>query len=233
VRNTFSDWQRQTPLDISIKRLGTPVHDALSDRDRAASLLKAATETLVGWQRSGFAARDTVNVIAKPNARGGGWGYAAHGNFKIGDDEALVVTLDTLGAEYVGFDLANPWLVSLEHIRGTGSLNNNQSQANQDGTITYVIAARDPGVYNWMSTSGLHTGNIFLRWQALPESTTTADGAVRSVKLVMLRELSASLPADTRPVTLAERRRLVEQRALAYAHRYTTPPAVASLSEPR
>jgi len=236
VRNTFTDWQHQVPLEVSIKRLGTPTHEALGDREvalRAASLLKTATETLVGWEKSGFAARNTVNVISKPTARGGGWGFAANGNFKIADDEALVVTLDPLGGKYVGFDLTNPWLVSLEHIRGSGSLNNSQAQANRDGTITYVIAAKDPGVYNWLSTEGLHAGNILIRWQALADTTTTPDTAVRSVKVVKLRELNAALPAGTRQVTEAERRQLVEQRAAAYAHRYATAPAVASLREPR
>jgi hypothetical protein len=236
VRNTFSDWQRQVPLEVSVKRIGAPTHAALSDQEvahRAASLLKTATGTLVGWEKSGFAARSTVNVISKPNARGGGWGFAANGNFKIADDEALVVTVDSLGAHYVGFDLTNPWLVSLEHIHGTGSLNNAQAHANRDGTITYVVAAKDPGVYNWLSTSGLHVGNILIRWQALPEAATTADAAVRSAKVVKLRELKAALPADTRQVTEAERRQLVEQRALSYVHRYASTPAVASLAPPQ
>ena len=183
--------------------------------------------------KGGFAARSAVNVISKPKARGGGWGYAANGNFKIADDEALVVTLDSLGAQYVGFDLTNPWLVSIEHIRGSGSLNNAQAQANRDGTITYVIAAKDPGVYNWLSTEGIHSGNILIRWQALPATTTTADAAVQSVKVVKLRELNAALPADFRQVTAVERRQLVEQRAAAYAHRYAAAPTVAGLVDPR
>jgi len=235
VRNTFSEWQRQIPLEVSIKRLGAPTQDALSDQEvahRAASLLKAATETLAGWEKSGFAAHSSVNVISKPNVRGGGWGFAANGNFRVADDEALVVTLDPLGAKYVGFDLTNPWLVSLEHIHGSGSLNNTQAQANQDGTITYVVAAKDPGVHNWLSTSGLHTGNILIRWQALPEAVTTADAAVRSVQVVKLADLHAALPADTRQLTAAERRQLIEQRAIAYAHRYATAPSVASLAAP-
>jgi hypothetical protein len=236
VRNTFSDWQRQVPLEVSIKRLGTPTCATPSDTEvaqRAASLLKAATETLVGWEKSGFAAHSTVNVISKPKSRGGGWGFAANGNFKIADDEALVVTLNPLGAKYVGFDLTNPWLVSLEHIHGSGSLNSTQAQSNRDGTITYVIAAKDPGVYNWLSTDGIHAGNILIRWQALPESTTTADSAVQSVKVIKLRDLSATLPTDIRQVTAAERRQLVEQRAAAYAHRYATAPTVAGLVESR
>jgi hypothetical protein len=236
VRNTFNDWQRQVPLDVSVRRVGTPTHDPLSDQEvavRAAGLLNAATETILGWEKAGFAANKTVNIISKPAARGGGWGFAANGNFKVMDDEALVVTLDPLGAKYVGFDLTNPWLVSLEHIRGTGSLNNEQAQSSRDGSITYVIAARDPGVYNWLSTSGFHTGNILIRWQVLPESTTAADGAIRSVKVVKLSALSAALPADTQRVHSTERRRLLDQRATAYAHRYAATPAVASLGAPQ
>jgi hypothetical protein len=236
VRNTFNDWQQQTPLEVSVRRLGTPTHATLSDHEishRAASLLKVATETLIGWERTGFAARSTVNVISKPNARGGGWGFAANGNFKIADDEALVVTLDTLGAKYVGFDLTNPWLVSLEHIRASGSLNNAQAEANRDGTITYVVAARDPGVYNWLSTEGLHAGNILIRWQALSDATKTADNAVRSVQVVKFTDLRAALPGETRRIAGAERSQLIEQRALAYAHRYIAAQGGASLAASR
>jgi hypothetical protein len=236
VRNTFNDWQQQVPLDVSIKRLGgAPANVPLSDQEAAhftAGLLKAATGTLIGFEKTGFAAPKSANAIGKPVARGGGWGFAASGSFKIADDEALVVTLDPLGAKYVGFDLTNPWLVSLEHIRGSGSLNNEQAEANRDGTITYVIAAKDPGVYNWASTSGLHAGNILVRWQVLPESITTADAAIRSVKVVKLNALSTALPVETRQVTSAERRRLFDQRAAAYAHRYTTTSTVAQLASP-
>jgi hypothetical protein len=235
VRNTFSDWQRQVPLEVTIKRTGAPTHDSPSDQEiahRAASLLKAATETLTGWEKKGFAARSEVNVITKPNSRGGGWGFAANGNFKIADDEALVVTLDPLGAHYLGFDLANPWLVSLEHIHGTGSLNNAQAKANRNGTITYVIAARDPGEYNWLSTSGLHAGNILIRWQALPESTTTAVGAVKFVQVVKLAGLQIALQANSRPVTAEERHQLLDQRAAAYAHRYTAAPSTPNPTAP-
>jgi hypothetical protein len=236
VRNTFNDWSHQIPLDVTVKRLGVPTHAPLTDQEvaqHAASLLKAATDTILGWEKSGFAASKVVNTISRPAARGGGWGFAANGNFKIADDEALVVTLDPLNAKYVGFDLTNPWLVSLEHVRGTGSLNNTQAQTSRDGTITYVIAAKDPGVYNWLSTSGLHSGNILIRWQVLPESTTTAEGALRSAKVVKLSDLSASLPADAQRVTAPERLRLIDQRAIAYSHRYATTPAVASLATPR
>ena len=34
---------------------------------------------------------------------------------------------------------------------------------NADGTYTYVIAARDPGVHNWIDTDGLREGILTLR----------------------------------------------------------------------
>jgi hypothetical protein len=233
VRNTFNDWAHQVPLEVSVKRLGTPTHPALSEEEEVARtlrFLKSATDTIVGWEKSGFAARTASNVISKPNARGGGWGFAANGNFKLADNEALVVTLDPLGATYVGFDLTNPWLVSLDHIHGSASLNNHQAQPNPDGTISYVIAAQDPGVYNWLSTSGVHTGNILLRWQALPDSVREADAAVRSVKVVKITELTSAVPSTLRRVTALERREQFAERETAYAHRYTTGTEVARLS---
>jgi Protein of unknown function (DUF1214) len=234
VRNTFNDWAHQVPFEVSVHRLGTPSHPPLSEKEeaaRTARFLKSATETISAWQRSGFAARTASNVISKPNARGGGWGFAANGNFKLANDEALVVTLDPLGASYVGFDLTNPWLVSLDHIHGSGSLNNHQAQPNPDGTISYVIAAQDPGVYNWLSTSGVHAGNILIRWQALPDSVRDADAAVRSVKVVKLSELANALPSTIRHVTALERREQLAERERAYAHRYTTGTEVARLSK--
>jgi hypothetical protein len=70
--------------------------------------------------------------------------------------------------------------VSVEHVRDTGSLNNRQARPNKDGTYTYVIAARDPGVHNSLSTGGLHEGQVLIRWQAFQSATAKADGALRS-----------------------------------------------------
>jgi hypothetical protein len=120
-------------------------------------------------------------------------------------------------------------LVSLEHIHSSGSLNNLQARPNADGTITYVVAATDPGVYNWLSTSKVHEGNILIRWQALPKPAN-ADSAVRSVRVVKLAELASALPAGTVRVTAAQRRQQFEQRAASYAYRYTAKPAAASLA---
>ena len=222
IRNTFSDWGVQNPQAASIRRIDGPSSPAPNEQQitvRAVELIEAGTQTLLGWETKGFASKAAPNTIATPFARGGGWGFAANGNFRVGSDEALVVTLDSAGARYVGFDLTDPWLVSRDHIGGTGSLNNHQVQANADGTFTYLVAPEDPGFANWVDTGGLHEGKLLIRWQVLPASAK-ADGAVREVKLVKVADLKASLPVGFKVVSPVQRQALRAARAKDYAHRY-------------
>jgi hypothetical protein len=228
IRNTFNDWGVQNPQAASIKRTDGPAGAVFTQQqivDRAVELIQAGTQTILSWETKGFAAKAAPNTIAAPFARGGGWGFAANGNFKVGSDEALVVTLDPVGARYVGFDLTDPWLVSREHVGATGSLNNNQIRANVDGTYTYVVAPEDPGVANWVDTGGLHEGKLLIRWQVLPASAK-ADGAVRKVELVKVSDLKSALPAGFEAVSPLRRQALRAARAKDYAHRYA---AVTSL----
>jgi hypothetical protein len=228
IRNTFNDWGVQNPQAASIKRTDGPAGAVFTQQqivDRAVELIQAGTQTILSWETKGFAAKAAPNTIAAPFARGGGWGFAANGNFKMGSDEALVVTLDPVGARYVGFDLTDPWLVSREHVGATGSLNNNQIRANADGTYTYVVAPEDPGVANWVDTGGLHEGKLLIRWQVLPASAK-ADGAVWKVELVKVSDLKSALPAGFEAVSPLRRQALRAARAKDYAHRYA---AVTSL----
>jgi len=224
IRNTFNDWASQTPFAVEIHRVGGPAaaqpasEQALAQL--AASYLKSGTNTLLVMKNSHTQwkeARD--NVLSKPFVRGGGWGFASSGTFKLAADEALVLTLDPSGAKYLSVDLTDPWLVSREHITANGNLNNLQAESSKDGTYTYVISARDPGIRNWLDTGGLRQGSILIRWQALPPGTTSADHAVRKIAVVKLDQLSAALPADATRVSPEQRRRDNQARAASYAHR--------------
>ena len=94
------------------------------------------------------------NKIFPPLSRIGSWGYLSIGHFVLGDDEAFVVTLDPAGARYVGFELSDAWATPLEFVHHTASLANGQTKPSPDGTITYVTAAKDPGVFNWLDAQG-------------------------------------------------------------------------------
>ncbi len=98
------------------------------------------------------------------------------------------------------------------------SLNRAQARPNPDGTITYVIAARDPGVHNWIDASGLTEGWMMTRWQGVPAGTDPA-GLIRSVAAVAEADLAAALPAGMPQATLESRAAQIAGRIADHALR--------------
>ncbi|HKT72930.1 MAG TPA: hypothetical protein VJQ47_08585 [Steroidobacteraceae bacterium] len=226
IRNTMGDWVSERPLAMTIERVGgppadPPATDAVLAR-RCAAFLEALTSLSLNWKKQSLFGHWRDNVLCAPYGRGRQWGFAASGNFNLAEDEALLVTVDPLEARYLGFCLTDLWLASLDHVDRQGSLNGQQAQPNADGTYTYVIAARDPGFDNWLDTGGLRQGSMLYRWQVLPPSRTSAEGAVREVRCVKLGELRHELPAGAHFMTTKERADALRRRAREYELRYTT-----------
>ena len=89
---------------------------------------------------------------------------------------------------------------------------------NRDGSYTYVVSAVDPGVHNWIDTSGTHEGILTLRWAEFPGGRPGPDLRADS-RLVRRGQLRAQLPPETRFVTRDERTRQLARRATSYAWR--------------
>jgi hypothetical protein len=53
---------------------------------------------------------------------------------------------------------------TLDYLRGTVSLNRAQAVAGPEGTVRIVVAHRDPGVPNWLSTEGRAFGLVYWRF---------------------------------------------------------------------
>lgn len=222
IRDTLGDWSNQKPNDLEIRRLGAVVGELPSVHQlalNAAHNLPAFAAFWLNFRDHALSKNfgGQINVPGKVTPREGGWGFAASGQFQLQPDEALVVTLDPLGAKYVGFQLTDPWAISTDYVQRQGSLNNHQAVPNPDGTITYVIATRDPGVANWLDPSGLTDGFFQIRWQKLPASTNT-EGAVKSAKLVKLANLPQTLPGLV-AVTADQRNKASHDRTAGYGHR--------------
>jgi hypothetical protein len=223
IRDTFTDWEHQKTQQIQVRRVGGPVPGKPRSEQElachAADLIRSAEGILFRFKTNYFASSEP-NALSAPWLRGGGFAASSHGRFELGAEEAWLVTLDPLGARGLGFGAGDPWMVSCEHVLGTGSLNNNQAMPNKDGTYTYVLGPDDPGVYNWVNTGGLHDGTLLVRWLDLPKTTTSMDAAVREVRVVKISDLDGLLPAETLRVSTAQRRALNARRAFDYARRY-------------
>jgi len=129
-------------------------------------------------------------------------------------DEALVIELEDPQAEFWGLHLNSSLWHTLDYANRLTTFNIAQAHRDDDGVCRFVVAARDPGVYNWLDTMGLERGVIILRFVQAAKATPSRTDVVK------LAEVAARLPAtrrctpDERRVQLAERREGVARMLL-------------------
>jgi hypothetical protein len=222
IRDSLADWTRDLPIELTIERLDAPA--TLPAPRTLDEMTAIAVQAMAGnvpfwlnWFESYVYAKP-LNQIPTPWKRVQGWGMTQQGRFAFADDEAWLITLHPLGARFFDMQISDPWTKAVEYVSRTGSFNASQAVANADGTITMVAAPRDPGVHNWLDTSGLTSGTFQARWQSLPAGVNPAD-AVREARIVKLADLRANLPEGTRFVTPRERATQQRNRATSYARR--------------
>jgi hypothetical protein len=153
------------------------------------------------------------NVHSPPQGRAGGWGFVAGVAFRLAPDEGLLVTTARGGAKYTGFQITDPWMIAPDARPRQVCLNGSQTAWNADGTAGFVIAARDPGVANWLDTAGLQEGFAIIRWQAVSPQLT-AEGLIRDFRVVRLADIAAM--SGLARVTPQQRAATVSARAAAY-----------------
>jgi hypothetical protein len=100
----------------------------------------------------------------------------AMGRFALADDEALVLEGRSPACAFWNCCLWNPFLQTFDYRYARVTLNGGQVQLEPDGSWRLVVAARDPGHPNWLSTAGHREGLIWFRWflaDAVPARPTT------------------------------------------------------------
>lgn len=109
-----------------------------------------------------------------------GWAAAdaayAMGSFDLPPGRALVVEGRSPECAFWNLCLWNPFLQTYDYRYEPVTLNDGQIRYEPDGSWRVVVAERDPGVPNWVSTAGHRRGRIWLRWflpEAQPERPRT------------------------------------------------------------
>ena len=132
------------------------------------------------------------------------------GAYELADDEALISEVKVPASyRYWSIILTNALYETTDWVNNQASLNDKQGVVDSDGIFRTVISARDPGVHNWLDTSGYESGAIQGRWFEASEKP------MPSLKKVKLAEVMQHLPADTRKVTPPERAIALRNRRLA------------------
>lgn len=134
-------------------------------------------------------------------------------HYSIPNDEAMVVKVPNIDATYTGAQISNAWTATSPYATVTGSLNNTQAFHDSNGYTYYVLSNENPGVANWINTSGLQDGLLALRIQGL-NGDMPANAQI--VGTVPVGDVNQLLPSDYPTVSPAEYAAEIQQRLLQY-----------------
>ena len=227
VREVYSDWSTEERGQLRIHRvdtLGTVPEPATVER--MAKRYAVAAKMLVGRIHTWFAFPDwftykePVNTLTVPQVTPGGLSsqFSSIGHYDLTDDQALVVTVPKADCAYQAIQIGSAWYISTDYVHHQTSLTAAQSVVDPDGMLRYVVSERNPGIANWLETTGHSRGVMMLRWQRLSRELTAEDGP--RVDLVKTDELADVLPYyESQRVTPAEYARRIEARQVGVARR--------------
>jgi hypothetical protein len=240
VREAFYDWSREQRSSL---RIESPALSRLAAPDKLRAPRQAiespapvelelahrldAALRMIRFCHDTFSGRLTANVVeavgtncfllldtsrnedaANPVA-----GYVPV-VFELDPGESLVIEFEIPRASYWGLQLGDLWWQAADYVDHQSSLNGRQVEADRDGRARIVVAADDPGVANWLDTTGLSRGVVLLRWYLADRHP------VPDVKRMRTTDLAEALPPETACVDRDERRRRLAARREAVLLRY-------------
>ena len=178
VRQTFGDKTREVPADLTIRRIDesgrpsaapSPASPAQIDSGLATtSKLVAGASLLFAKWAKGF--RDHKNELPQmppevsTKAGGDPKIFYYHSYWELGPDEALVIEVTPPECEFWNFQLNNHWMESLDYRYYHIHINKVTAEPEEDGSVRVVVAHRDPGCKNWLTTAGHGCGTMLWRW---------------------------------------------------------------------
>ena len=219
VRIVSCDWGGEREPRFGIARLdvdeakGRPCADALqhafAEIPGIAGVCALAFPTHVEELRDeGYLNALKIFDVSQMSGLAGQFYY--EGAYELTDDEALITEVKIPDRyRYWSIILTNELYETMDWYNNQASLNDRQGVVDSDGVFRTVISARDPGVYNWLDTSGYRAGAIQGRWFEASEKP------MPTIRKVKLEEVLDQLPADTRRVTPEERAVALRNRRIA------------------
>jgi len=201
VRQFFDDWDSEVPADLRIDCLDAGLPDSRMDARRIIRHLDTVAEQVVPMTAfwSDFGRRhlesgevnsfDHLDPTRGPNLAMGASSQQGYGQnwWHVEEDEALLYEVDIPSCVYWAVQLGDVWYQSLDWVNRQSSLNGHQAQVSGDGVFRAVISHRDPGIANWLDTTGATQGCITYRWNQADSNP------VPTLKLIPFADLEGYL----------------------------------------
>lgn len=219
LRVVSCDWGVEREPRFGIVRLdvdeakGRPsiasLHDAFAEMPGIAGVCALAFPTHVEELRAeGFVNQLKIFDVSQMSGLAGQFYY--EGAYELADDEALISEVRVPeSSRYWSIILTNDLYETTDWYNNQASLNDAQALVDDDGVLRTVISAGDPGVHNWLDTSGYASGAIQGRWFEASEKP------MPSLRKVKLDEVLAHLPSSTVLVSPQQRAEALRERRLA------------------
>jgi hypothetical protein len=191
LRETFHDRSVEAPITCRLRMVSDigplapmSVEDALRRNKKAAGFVLNTGRTFLAMAET---MRAEVNRLPAADEKimqmlGADPNYLYYWSaFRVEPDQALLVHLPEVPeCENWGLCLYNYWLESLDYSRARINLNKFTAQPNPDGSVTIVIAHRQPEGGDWLSTCDHVDGAMMFRW------TSTEKNVAPRTRLVQL-----------------------------------------------
>jgi hypothetical protein len=181
VRQTFMDRQTERPAQLTIARRhsGARPQPLSAERittglRRSAAFVQGTATVFADWAQ-GYLPHVNQLPLADQDTcqRAGGDPNILyyHSAWELAEDEALVVFLPRIPeCRFWNLQINNWWMESLDYRYHRVHHNTHSAQVAADGSVTLVLAHRDPGHPNWLETAGHDRGTMCLRWVGAREA---------------------------------------------------------------
>lgn len=227
IRDVFSDWSSERRGAVAIQRADTigmaPSPTTVADEARryrnAAHYLEGEMRLWIDYTTKKLS-KLPVNTLPAPHSTVGGLPtqYSSLGRYRLGNNDVLIISVPRSSAPYQGIQLGSDWFISTDYVNHQTSLTTAQAHTDPDGVIRYVVSKRNPGITNWLETTGHATGYIMLRWQGTSQRLGADDGP--RTKVTSFAELPNELPYYAHnKVNRHQYQRTIGARQLAVAMR--------------
>lgn len=224
VREYIADDATQKRFRLSIERIDQPLTvPAESDNEEqlaqkinnAVNMVKNAASVFLNMTRLMRQTINGVQEVVGSNVYGGSLENKYYsGSWDLGPDEALLVEMKPVQAQYWSVTGTNFWNQALSATDIPGEINNYGAVTDPDGKIRILITHMDPGYANWISTGGLKVGNINIRFNFLKEAEKV------TCKKVRVSDLETVMVPDRVKVTPEEREKQLRKIRMGVLDRY-------------
>ena len=211
LRSVSSDWgQHREPVLALVRLDAVPRRtrpSAAEVTERLDAFAAMVDRTLsYGLRRvDDLRAKGVVNdlTLVDYSTQGGLAAQWYHeGVFDLGEGDALLIEAEVpADCDSFSLSLTDPLFCTVDWVHAQSSLNHRQAVVDDDGVLRVVVAGSDPGVDNWLDTTGYHAGVVQCRWMGSTHPPATTVG------VVPMTDVLARLPGPTATVAAESRTR--------------------------